>query len=490
VYVRNGAKVERITIEGDNVVVQGQGRVDAVTVESGGGVEVTVTGAKITNNGASPVKTGGGEIAPGTSGTGSAPATGGGGGGGGGDVNSTPSALTLEELRAALEDSAIIEVNVPVRLVNSAADLTIPAGKTVVLAPGAGLSLNKLTVDGTLIGDSGTVVFTVTSLNGAGLNPGGENGFFGMNAAYRPVYLAWYDKGAGVTTTGWWPTSVEVNTESALTDALAVPTVIQVSLVGNFTVNGDHAVNSLYISGNATNITIASGATVTANTVIMGGPGNSYLTVDGTLAHTGSEPVIRLYRDNTVTLNGRIIPGPNSKYFDRNIVRIIPWTDSAWGTPYLYNTDTGERSAQPTATSTGELEYLAKTYPELTAIHLYGAFDELDVAAFSSFSDDYMIEAVVPVSIHGNQTFGFGADADTRGPVVIGAGKTLTVESGAEVEFVSDDRTKNATVGADNTSKIVVQPEAEVYSYYADSEFPDNWEAGTYVWNGDAWVKQ
>jgi hypothetical protein len=391
-------------------------------------------------------------------------------------ANATPSASTLAELRTALANPAIIEVNVPVILVNYDADLTIPAGKTVILAPGAGLSLNKLTVDGTLIGNAGAEVLTVISLDGAGLNPGGENGFFGMDAAYRPLYLAWYTKGAGVTTTGWWPTSVEVNTESALTDALAVSTVGEVHLMGNFTINGNHTVESLYISGDAPNITIATGAAVTADTVVMQGYGDSSLTVYGTLAHTVSEPVFMLRCDNTVTLDGRIIPGPDSKYFDRNIVRIIPWTGSAWGTPYLYNTDTGESSTYfPTAASTGELEYLAKTYPELPAINIYGAFDELEEATFSSFSSNYVIDVTVPVLIHGNQTFGFGTDADTTAPVVIGAGVTLTVESGAEVEFMSDERTKNAIVGEDNASKIVVQPGAEVRSWYVNSEFPENW---------------
>jgi hypothetical protein len=283
---------------------------------------------------------------------------------------------------------------------------------------------------------------------------------------------------------------VEVTTEAILTEALAVPTVMEAHLKGSFTINDNHTIPSLHMEDSESNITIAPGAEVTVDIAVVFGT----LIVNGTLKGNSKDAEIRLHGDSKVTLNGTTIVGPEPRYFQgyniMAIARVIPWTGAAWGTPYLYDTYEDERDTFATAITTVELEYLAETYPDLKAIHLYGGFE--NVVGFSSFLSDYEIDVSVPVSIHGDQTFGVGDDIYATVPVVIRNGVTLTVKSGAEVRFVSDDRTKNAIIGMDGSSKIVVEPGADVYRYYMDEENSYDWEAGTYTWNaGDGkWDKQ
>jgi hypothetical protein len=256
--------------------------------------------------------------------------------------------------------------------------------------------------------------------------------------------------------------------------------------MGDFVINNSFTVNSLQLEDMEANTTITPGAIVTTGRVVLWGS----LTVNGTLKGSSADAKIYLYGDSELNLNGTVVKGPAAQHFSfGNVARVLEWDGSAWGTPYLYNINTGIRSLYAEGvTATADIGYLASTYPELAGIHLYGAYD--GYTGFS-FGNDYSIDVTVPVLIHGNQTFGFGADAYTVDPVVIGAGVTLTVKNGADVDLVSDDpNTENAIVGTDNTSKIVVESGATVLVDYQDGSDFVAWAAGTYVWNGSAWIAE
>jgi hypothetical protein len=508
ILVREGSTAQIITINGDSVIVQGQGHVAEVVVAPGiSDVQVGTQGTKITNNGTGVVKTGDGGVAsggtatttiratptpaptsrPSSPSTPSSPGT--------PTPTSTPvptgtpsqpssvTVRTLDELRDALKNPDVVTINVSVNLENTDADIIIPSGKTVKFAETAGLRVRNLEVNGTLLGSDSENAFNVLyvgrELSGSGLNAGNQNGFFGINAAYTPHFWVWYTAGSLVETlvettlvetTGWWPTSVVVESPDALPDALAVDTIGEVHLNGTFSVESSFSIKSLHIGGD---ITISSSAALEVDVVVMF-DGDS-LTVNGDLKGVRESSEILLRGNSSLTLNGVTYAGPDPAFFSYNIARVLPWTGSVWGTPYLYNVDTGVKGIYTDLITLDDMPYLAKTYPELEGVHIYGNR--------FAFDSSYELTLTVPLLIHGNQTFGFGEDANTIEPVKIGAGITLTIADGATVFLVSDSADLNAIIGTDGTSRIVVENGAVIQN----RQTGDSWPAGIYVWDTNKW---
>jgi hypothetical protein len=198
-------------------------------------------------------------------------------------------------------------------------------------------------------------------LGGAGLNPGNENGFFGMDAHYIVYYWGWIPAGtpAGkegipVSKTGWYPISVKVNTADVFMEAVDNDTIQAIRVTGDITIPEDCKINQLQVFGADVTVpsgvamtvriidivrydgslTVESGATMTANSITLRSDGSA-LTVDGTLNGSSEISEIFLYDHSVVMLNGTIIVGPDPQYFNSGIARVIPWTGNAWGLPYL-----------------------------------------------------------------------------------------------------------------------------------------------------------
>jgi hypothetical protein len=85
-------------------------------------------------------------------------------------------------LRAALSSPTIQTIYIDVYLVNTSADITIPAGKTVVLRSNGGLSVNNLEVNGTIKSEAENVTLYAANIVG---EPSAEKGFFGSDDAYH-----------------------------------------------------------------------------------------------------------------------------------------------------------------------------------------------------------------------------------------------------------------------------------------------------------------
>ncbi len=99
-----------------------------------------------------------------------------------------------------------------------------------------------------------------------------------------------------------------------------------------------------------------------------------------------------------------------------------------------------------------------------------------------------LTETEFPILIHGNQTFGFGEDAETIPPVQVSSDFVLDIASGVEADFVSDGTGLNAIVGTDDSSVILVEDGAIVW----DDAIGTQWEPGWYVWNSETstWVNK
>jgi len=341
IFVHDGATAKKITIEGDEVSIQGVGRVEAVTVAAGSSnVEVGTRGTTITNNGVDAVKTETGEVPSGetvtTEGEASTPpsyvvppAS------SGSTPTPQPTTVTvnsLNELRAALGNANITTIHVPIGLHNTDADITIPAGKTVVLGNGGSLRLRDLTINGSLIGNgnggSWAYVLLWGSLSGSGLNSDMTNGFVGTTAAYTAYSWRWRTTADGVATTGWWPSAVTVDSQAGLSDAVAVSTISEIQIVDDFEIENDCTVDSLHIYAD---VTIKNGVTVSPGFVRLRGS----VTGAGTLAGVDSNTEIYLVGDSEINISGINYIGPAATNLPNSFVRVIPWTGSAWGTPYL-----------------------------------------------------------------------------------------------------------------------------------------------------------
>jgi hypothetical protein len=498
IYVRDGATTHRITIKGDEVTIQGEGRVDAVTVESGvSGAEVGTKGTTITNNGTDAVKTGDGEVAPGATGTTGSPAPASSGGGSSSSSGSSSPATavtvgTLAELRSALQNAVVKTITVSAILQNYETDITIPEGKTVVFIQDAGLRVRNLVVDGDLYSDGGNVVLTVFgTLSGKNV----QKWFHDLSDAYKPNFYGWWTVANGVTSDGWYPTSVETYSQAGLTEALAVDTIGEIHLNGSFSIANSFSIYSLHINAD---VTIPAGVTVSADVVAIW---ESSLTAQngGTLSNITDAAQIVMYGDSTVTLGNTSYKGPDADFFSYGVIsRRIPWEDGAWGTPYLRNNNTGSTNIFVETGTLADIDYLAETFPELKGVHIYG-YHSANGYPWLSFGTDHTFTVTAfPVQIHGNQTFGYGEEeAYTIDPVLVDAGVTLTIEDEVTVRLKSDSADLNAIVGTDETSVIIVKSGAIVVSSYGPPEDDSlwessSWEAGTYKWNAgtEQWDKQ
>jgi len=517
IYVSNGATLAKVVISGDGVQIIGEGTVGEVTVSPDvTGAKVMTVGTQVINNSSSIIVipnsetglAGGTTILTATAGATPKPTPSVTNNSSSNDTSwqdstitvtdKTATVSTFDQLMTATKDSTFKTINIPANTTiesNSADMITINSGVTVNLGQNSGLEISNLTVNGKLNGADGAVIAIWDTLSGS-FNNGNQAGSFheGLTQTYTTLWWGWVTRTDDTSKTGWYPTSGYVDSAVALSDALLDggddnATIREIHFLDGSVIPDNTVLNipSFHVETTGA-LVIPAGTTVNAQTVVVNGNykyaravAGVSLVVNGTLNGTSASSAIYLYNNCSVQLSdGTTFVGPDPEFILSTYRRIVPWTGSVWGPPYLQNSSTGSTSCYATANVIGDVDYLASTYPELGGIHIYGDRFAFDASNMNTTSGAALTETSVPILIHGNQTFNNGNDSTLMQPAKIASNYTLTIGSGTKVIMVSDGYPAISIVGTDVTSQIIVEPGAIVTDDYGDTYGP--YFTGMYVW--------
>jgi hypothetical protein len=346
-------------------------------------------------------------------------------------------------------------------LQNYETDITIPAGKTVILGTRAALRICNLTVNGTLLGSDNAFVNLFGALSGAGINAEGENWFYGVSGvSFTPYFWVWRSAEDKI---GWVPTAVSVPTKQSIYDAVAFG-VIELRPTATITLN--ESVDLPYLNYSGVTLTIADGKTVSIESAYLFY--GASLNVLGTLTGKDTASVIHLVAGSSMTLNSNTYLGVSvdlggvNQRFGKDIRRKFAWDGSnSWGTGTW-------------------IDFNYEGYPEVTSVYAtLGTYSEalgfgLDVDRIAVYDYSFNEDRTLPIEY-----------VEILNQCPIAAAVTLTVPSGGSLNigYFSDAAPAEAVVlrGAGATSKIVVETGATVR--YSEEGDTTAWTVGTYDWN-------